>query len=170
MFDRPLQNLLGKIPDTWQSLEEFTEWYINNSIPFLIPNGTGSIVTDDATSICIFRKPPYQVEFYIIHPNVNIKSHSHPDIETFTVLLGGEKTTTSGDFGTSNTFNRLGGLKVPMNKLHGKFTEDGYSHEGFAMLSFQRWRHGVEITSAALNWKGTTAGPIHDKLLGIANE
>ena len=166
MFDIPLQRLLGQVPDTWPDLESFSAWYINTQIPFLIPNGCGSVVTDDATAIPIFRKAPYQVEFYIIHPNVNIKIHAHPDVETLTVLLGGEKTNTTGDFGTSNSFNRTGDIKVPMGKNHGKFTESGFSAEGFAMLSFQKWRDGVPITSAALNWKGPTAGPLHTKLLG----
>lgn len=170
MFDKPLQSLLGKVPETWSTLEEFVIWYINGQIPFLIPNGSGSIVTDDATAICIFRQPPYQVEFYIIHPNVNIKLHSHPDIETITIHLGGDKTSTTGDFGTSNTFNRDKFEKVIMGKKHGKFTESGFSNEGFAMLSFQRWRQGITMTSAALNWRGPSAGPIHDKLLGKSNE
>jgi hypothetical protein len=166
MFDIPLQRLLGQVPETWPDLETFASWYINTQIPFLVPNGCGSVVTDDATAISIFRKEPYQVEFYIIHPKVNIKLHSHPDVETFTVMLGGEKTATTGDFGTSNTFNRTTIPKVPYGQKHGKFTDSGFSGEGFAMLSFQKWRDGVPITSAALNWKGPSAGPIHDKLLG----
>jgi hypothetical protein len=165
MFDKPLQALLGKVPETWNSLEEFAQWYIDNQIPYLIPNGSGSIVTDDATAISIFRKPPYQVELYIIHPNVNIKLHSHPNVETLTVMLGGQKTAFTGDFGTSDTFNR-DSRKVSKLEKHGKFTESGYSNEGFAMLSFQKWDEHVPITSAALNWRGPPAGPIHARMLG----
>lgn len=165
-YDIALSSLLGNVPDTWNTLQEFMKWYLDNRIPFLVPNGCGTVVTDDATAVPIFRRDRFQVEFYIIHPQVNIKLHSHPDIETITFLLGGEKTLEDGYMGTSGNFNKDYPIVAAMNEKHGKFSENGYSNEGFAMLSFQRWNPGVPITSAALNWKGPSAGPIHDKLLG----
>ena len=45
------------IPDSWETIEDFTNWYLAQRMPLMIPWDAEVIRTDDATAICIFRKP-----------------------------------------------------------------------------------------------------------------
>jgi hypothetical protein len=153
-----------QIPDTWNTLEDFINWYMDSKMPLMIPWDAKVMCTDDATAICIFKKPPYQIELYIIHPNQTIPPHSHPDMEVITMVLGGGKLYKPG-FEHLNCGKEWGKLtdKLVFPQTHGgKFTD--YS-DGYVLLSFEKWLNNTELTSASVQWAGETAGPIHDKLI-----
>jgi hypothetical protein len=54
--------------------------------------------------------------------------------------------------------------KKPAGLLHGD-DPSGERFSGWCMLSFQKWINNEPIKSVVSHWKGTTAGPIHDKLI-----
>jgi hypothetical protein len=152
-----------KIPETWGSLLEFMTWFMNSGKPMLIPVDAETIRTDDATAITLFRKGAYQVELYLIHPGYTIPVHSHPGMEVITMYLGGGALDeTNPRFGTSASAGKTS--RTLEGEYHGgQPTDHG---KGFALLSFERWLHdGAIPTSAALQWKGSTAGPVHDALI-----
>jgi len=151
-----------RVPDDWDSLDAFVEWYVKNGKPMLVPWDAQVTRTDDATATTIFRHGQFQVELYIIHPGYDIPLHAHPGMEVVTMTIGGGGVcgparapwNTSTNYGVTS--------KVADGEFHGgKPTSHG---TGFVILSLERWLTGTP-TSAALRWKGTTAGPIHDALL-----
>jgi len=151
-----------KIPDTWDSLEDFVEWFMDSRMPIMVPWDANVIQTDDATALCIFRKPPYQVELYLIHPNMTIPVHGHPEMEVITVVIGGGKLHNPGAYNCSSAWGYMS-PKLTEGNVHGG--TDTNDLGGYLLLSFEKWPENTTITSAAIQWKGTTAGPIHDMLI-----
>ena len=135
------------VPDSWATLEEFVEWYMSARMPIMIPTDPNVIVSDNATAYTIFRKAPYQIEVYINHPNLDVALHSHPSMEIITM-----STSNFGAFAP----------KLKNNKAHGG-TNSGKL--GSIMLTFEKWPAGVEITTAAANWVGPTAGPKQESII-----
>ena len=152
-----------QIPDSWNCIEDFVNWYLDNKMPLMIPWDAKVTQTDDATAICIFRKPPFQLEMYIIHPNKVVPEHSHPDMDVITMIMGGGKTAPKSTTGVSSTWGLISENLKDGEKHGGQARE--FSNDGYVILSFEKWPENVEMTSAAINWLGKTAGPIHDKLI-----
>ena len=152
-----------EIPETWPDVASFTDWYFDVRMPLMIPANASVTRTDDATAICIFKKPPYQIEMYIIHPKMMIPTHAHPDVEIVTAILGGGKIWRSTNVGTSASWGIVSQI-LKSGEYHGGPHLSALS-EGYVLLSFEKWPDNAEITSAAIQWKGPTAGPIHDELI-----
>jgi hypothetical protein len=152
-----------KIPEDWDTLEEFVEWYMGAGKPICIPWDSIVIRTDDATAMPIFKHKRYMVEFYMIHPFKVIPTHCHPDMEVITVTLGGGRI--SGPESLFGTGERCGiaSKKLLPGEYHGgKPTQGSW---GFGILSFEKWLNDAPMISAAVQWKGDTAGPVHDNLI-----
>lgn len=153
------------IPDDWNSLEEFVDWYMNARMPLMVPWNAPVIRSDDATAICVFRKNNYQVELYLEFPKMYIQRHSHPRMEVIVVDLGGGRINPAGQhaIGTAvawgNVFDN-----VTNNNEHGGDTVAALGN-GSCFLACQRWENTEEMTSAAIQWNGSTAGPIQEELI-----
>lgn len=152
-----------EIPDNWDSIEEFVEWYLESKMPIMIPWDANIIKTDDATAVCIFKKPPYMIELYLIHQGEFIRQHCHPGMEVITMQLGG------GSFSPKTSVNvskRWGDIdtKLMSGDYHGSEQIMSLSN-GFSVLAFSKWDNAEIMTSAAIQWKGKTAGPMHDELI-----
>lgn len=152
-----------EIPDTWDSIESFINWYLEQRMPLMIPWDAEVIRTDDATAICVFRKPPYQVELYLIHPGLSVAKHAHPGMDVITMTLGGGKIDTRSVTNTSTSWGDIS-ENLKNGEFHGGQTVLQKSL-GFSLMSFEKWPEGVPMTSAAIHWKGSTAGEIHDRLI-----
>lgn len=151
------------IPESWDTIEAFVDWYMKAKKPMFIPWDAETIRTDDATAMCIFRKGRFQVELYIIHSGYDVQQHCHPQMEVTTIVLGGGGV--CGEerklYGTSMNAGKT--VKIVEGEYHGgEKTDFG---KGFMLLSFEHWLGEGPITSAAIQWGGPTAGPIHDELL-----
>jgi hypothetical protein len=152
------------IPDNWDTIEEFTDWYFNTRMPMMIPWNAGVMQTDDATAMCIFRKGHYQVELYLILAGMQVKQHAHPGVEVITVYLGG------GNYlGTKSTHDiskHWGTIykKLANGEYHGS-DEISKKSTGYAILAIQKWDNIDEMSSASIQWRGNTAGPIQEELI-----
>ena len=155
-----------KIPDDWDSLEDFVDWYCDQRMPMMIPWNANVIRSDDAVAICLFRKGNYQVEFYIEYPNMYIWKHSHPRMEVITMTMGGGGTWKPNEGSTTNTGSTWGGLstKLVNGAYHGG-DADASTGNGFVILAFQRWENPEEMTSAAVQWKGQIQGKYQENLI-----
>ena len=129
----------------------------------MIPYNAKSIVSDDASAICVFRKGCYQVELYIIFPDMWIRKHSHPDIEVIIVDLGGGSLTPKDNFNVSKHWGSVC-KKISNNEPHGGIQGLQLSN-GSAQLAFQKWKNPEEMTSAAIQWVGGIQGPRQAKLI-----
>lgn len=153
-----------EIPDDWDSLEDFVDWYIDNRMPMMIPWNAEVIRSDDAVAICTFRKGHYQVEFYLEYPRMWIRKHAHPRMEVITMSLGaGSLTPKDSELPTSTLWGTLT-KKLPAGDYHGGDSSGGIGN-GFITLAFQRWEDPSEMTSAAVQWKGELQGPYQEKLI-----
>lgn len=153
------------IPDDWIDLEDFASWWIKNKMPILVPWNAEVIISDDATAICVFRKGQYQVEFYVEHPFYSIGSHCHPGMEVLTLYLAGGKNNPPGPRTFHNTADQWGRIrsKLKSGLYHGG--ENTTVTSGFVLIAIQKWVKDIEVSSAAINWKGNTAGPKQDALI-----
>lgn len=139
-----------EIPETWKTLEDFVRWFMDNRMPIMIPQNPNIVVSDNATAYTIFRKEPYQVEVYVNYPNCRIAEHGHPGMEVITMSL-----TNFGGFAK----------KLNKGKKHGGPEFDSPAGIGSVMFTFEKWPEGAEITTAAANWVGETAGPLQEAII-----
>jgi hypothetical protein len=154
------------IPDDWDTLEDFVDWYCEQRMPMMIPWNSDVIRSDDAVAICLFRKGHYQVEFYIIYPKMYIVKHSHPRMEVITMTMGGGGTWPPAEGSKTNTSHTWGGLTIKLRNgaYHGGDSQAGTGN-GFVILAFQRWENPKEMTSAAVQWKGEIQGEYQVELI-----
>ena len=140
------------IPETWNSVEDFANWYMESKMPLMLPVGSPVYVTNNATAIVIFKKGHYQIEMYIVYGKSSIGMHSHPGMELITMQIG-------------NMNNNVWGMYSPL-------LGDGQAHDadfvgphGAVFLTFEKWKDEDKMSSASVNWHGKTSGPIHDELI-----
>lgn len=151
------------VPDDWDTLEDFVNWAIESKFPIVIPWDAEVRRTEDTTTICLFRKGQYQIELYLIYPGWVIPMHGHPNVEVITMIMGGGKRGAKNELGGSSLAGTLS-EKLHGDMMHGGETSTIFS-TGYCLYSFEKWPKDTKITSAALHWKGKTAGPIHDALI-----
>lgn len=140
------------IPDSWDTVEEFCDWYITNGMPINFPKNVEIFSTDDATSVCLFRKGQFQVELYLISPNPNVPIHEHPNVEAIEVRL-------------DNTTDTIYGEVLRKGHSHGPGIRMMAEERGFPLISVQKWLDGISPTTISTRWKGKTVGPKHDELI-----
>jgi len=161
----------------WQTVEEFRDWYCAAGMPIRPPFLNPVFHTDNAMSLCLFRKGKFQVELYIAEPNSTSPPHTHPGVESAFVYL------------TGNIQSNLEGRDNPdvqqwqkpqQDGTHMLFksrvsSPDGIPHwlgigpEGGAFLSFEYWKD-KEPVSVTVNWDGELVGDEHAKTLQSVNE
>ena len=152
-----------QIPEDWDSLEEFVDWYLDSKMPLMIPFNAEVIKSDDACAICIFRKGSYQVEFYLEYPEMWIRKHSHPRMDVIVMQLGGGSVAPKDTHNVSKTWGNIES-KLNAGDYHGG-KASSVVNNGFITLAFQKWENPYEMTSAAIQWKGELQGSIQQQLI-----
>lgn len=152
-----------KVPQ-WAGVQEFAEWWLANGSPLMPPDNVVHL-SDDATSIALFRYGQYQVELYLIHPGPNLPVHEHPDVEVIKMRTNSYVPMPNGTF--RNKTGHTGSPPLKQGESHGvgrnfKEVED---HTGFGLLAFQKWKDGLTPTTVAARWKGPTVGPKQEQLI-----
>lgn len=160
MINRPSKTFAPKlkesdIPDTWSSIEEFYTWYIDAGMPLMPPSGCEVFLSDDATSVALFRKGQFQVEMYLVHPKPLVQLHEHPDVEVVKVYIDGTKF--GSEYGQVSQVLRSGGTHGIGGVMQ--------NSKGFMLLAIQHWHPKLVPTTVAAAWRGKTAGPMHEALI-----
>jgi hypothetical protein len=145
----PYPNLI--IPETWKNVEEFADWWFRNGMPIKFQESAEVFLSDDATSIALFRKGRFQVELYLIHPCPVVPVHEHPDVEVIKARVSGKKYPY-----LSNTLHN--------NEAHGAGIRLEAEDKGYPLLAIQHWLTR-EPTTVASMWKGNTVGPKQESLI-----
>ena len=145
----PYPNLV--IPDTWNNVEEFADWWLRAGMPIKFQKGSEVFLSDDATSIALFRKGRFQVELYLIHPCPKVPKHEHPDVEVIKMRLDGMKYPY-----LSNTLRN--------GESHGSGLILEAEDKGYPLLAIQHWLTRDPTTIASM-WKGNTVGPLQESLI-----
>lgn len=139
------------VPETWNDLQEFADWWMGIRMPVIFPNNPEVFLSDDATAICLFRKGRFQVELYLIHPKPGVPTHEHPDVEVIKIRTG----VPGGPRASDVLYN---------GQSHGSGMKLEAEVRGFPLLAIQHWLTREPTTIASM-WKGPTAGPIHEALI-----
>ncbi len=145
----PYPNLV--IPDTWANVEEFADWWFRNGMPIKFQEGAEVFLSDDATSIALFRKGRFQVELYLIHPHPTVPNHEHPDVEVIKARLDGKRYPY-----LSNTLHN--------GEAHGAGLKLEAEDKGYPLIAIQHWLTRDPTTIASM-WKGNTVGPKQESLI-----
>jgi hypothetical protein len=140
-----------EIPETWNNVTEFADWYMGVKMPLMLPAGSPVYVTNNATAIVLFKKGQYQVELYIVYGKSSTSNHSHPGMEVITMQIGNMGTETWG-------------MYSPILKS-GDSHDANFNGNGAVFLTFEKWDDESLMSSASVNWNGQTSGPIHDELI-----
>ncbi len=163
-FDSAAQFSHIDIPETWETLEDFVEWYVVEAkMPLMVPYNARVMTSDDAVAICVFRKGHYQVELYLQYPNMYIRKHAHPRMEVITFKLGGGLLVPPNEMGLSTTWGDAA-VKLMPGETHGG-NMNMVMGAGFGLLAFQKWYNIDEMSSASVQWKGELQGPNQLKLI-----
>lgn len=155
------------IPQSWPDATAFARWYFESGMPFMPPYDAQVVATDDATAVVLFRHGQFQVEQYLIHKQEKVKRHSHPHIrELITVNFGGGA---QGPLSEHAHVSAMWGMGQPLlrgGQIHESADLQREANtEGYVLLTFEWWQDGVAPSSAALDWRGFVAGPMHMKTL-----
>ena len=149
-FEDYFSNL--EIPETWATLSDFIEWFMDSRMPWMIPEDSEVYVTDNASSIILFRHDCYQVELYVNYPKTKAPLHGHPGMDLVTMQIG--------------RMNPIQWARAGKVLRSGKRHDANFvSEKGTVFLTFEKWIPKIPMTSASVNWCGLTVGPIHEKLI-----
>lgn len=156
MYEIPNPNSGIVIPETWENVDRFADWYIAAGLPFLPPINSEVFVVEDTTSYTIFRKGQFQVELYLIYPQPIVIEHEHPDVETVTIMLGKYNKN-----GILDTFYRS-----DIQKNGDKHGTDFRVQKGrgFPLIVIEHWLKSPPTTVAS-RWKGFIVGKKHHELI-----
>jgi hypothetical protein len=164
----------AKIPDDWNNLDEFSNWYRSSGYPILPPADTKVYVGDITYSTVVFRKGRFQVELYMVAPNSTSGVHTHNHESRFLHLAGSME----GYADDPNDSIRIGkqgpsimkdgvdpdfGMFSPSSKIgemHGLRTHE----HGCVFFNFEMWPEDIEPTSALVQFVGPSTGPKHDEI------
>ena len=153
-----------QIPQNWNSLEEFVDWYMLEArMPWMIPFNAEVMESDDAVAICLFRKGNYQVELYLEYPENYVRRHAHPRMEVIIVDLGGGCFSAPDGNGMSTKWGNAK-QKLLAGEEHGGDIAHSLA-KGFIFLAFQKWEIQEEMSSASVQWKGEIQGPHQANLI-----
>lgn len=125
---------------------------------------------EDVVSITWFRYKEFQVQLFAVPPNYIIPEHTHPNVDSYEVLLGGEI-----GFSKNGRWVNLEDLTFPPRTYEGLNPARGgcirvnpedphggvSGRNGATFLSVQRWLNGVTPHCVANDYTGKTMGSNH---------
>lgn len=118
------------MPESWDNLKSFIEWYLGARMPLMVPWNSTMAITDNTTSVPLFRKFPYLVEMHLVHPGCSVPEHCHPGVEVVVMIMGGG----------GNTFAEWGDFKQKLFAgEYYKLGDANRSKEGLVYMTFSKW-------------------------------
>lgn len=158
------------------ALDQFLAWVLQGGLPSIgaIPFANAVRKIEGVWSVTWFRKPPFQVQLFIVPPDYVIPEHVHPNVDSYEVYLGGqirfshsgkwvvseEEFTEPGEFGLPAL--RGATIRVRPGDLHGGVFGPG----GGVFMSVQHWLNGVVPHCVAADYSGPVMGKDHfDKVV-----
>ena len=130
--------------------------------------GNRVFYTDSTSSTIVWVEENVVIEYYLLFPNVDVPLHSHPFANQMIFLSGDltasrelpDKRIVTKKFTDADT-HYLGTI-MPAGLCHGFVTGD----RGCALYNIQIWDKPREtVLSAAIEYLGTSMGPIHEKAM-----
>lgn len=145
-------------------LTGFLHWWLKKR-PFRPPLDNSINHNGVISGTVLYRQPPYQVQLFIVPPNSEIKSHIHPDVDSYEVYMTGDIKFWSDDV-LYETTNPGMFIRVHPQSPHG----GDFGEKGGCFLSVQKWLNGVEPTSVGNNWDDKDSNRVGTASLKDSNE
>ncbi len=152
-------------------VEKFCESFLKD-MPVIgaVPYAGAVTKVQDVTGILLYRKGPFQVEMFACPEGTIIPEHTHPNVDTVQVYVGGNIIFThSGLYtypadgvramdGPLRCANRRGHLlRVRPDDRHGAVVGKG----GGVFMAVQHWLNGIAPHSVAADYDGIAMGEDH---------
>lgn len=150
-------------------LDRFLAWFAKTSPIGFVPMLGPVTRIEDVTSILWFREKPFQVQMFIVPPNYVIPEHTHPNVDSYEIYLGGQiKFSHSGRWIVSDEEiatplkNGLAPLRGKTIRVRPSDPHGGkFGPEGGVFMSVQRWLNNVDPHCVAADYSGVVMGPDH---------
>jgi hypothetical protein len=154
----------------YDDLEAFAIFFTTKVPAFgLIPLFNAVHKIQDVFSVTWYRHEQYQVQMFIVPPNYVIPEHTHPNVDSIELYLGGQiKFSHKGKWtipeqdlqipsfmGTSCRRGKM--IRVRPNDPHGGIFGEG----GGVFMSIQKWLNEVEPHCVSADYVGATMGEHH---------
>lgn len=164
--------------DVNDDLTDFLIWSLNNiSIVGMVPFETPVWTIENVTSTLMYRKTPYQIQMFSVPGNTIIPEHTHPNVDSYEVYLGGninfshsgkyvilsEELRSEIDSNLALPRGRV--IRVLPNEKHGGV----FGPEGGVFLSVQKWLNNVTPHCVAADYTGVVMGSDHLKKVKCGN-
>lgn len=136
----------------------------------MIPEDAPMHMVEDVTSVTWLREGPYQVQMFIVPPNYIIPEHTHPNVDSYEIMLGGRVVfSKNGRWVTEDGFEVVNTSKPPMSPRRGCVVRvrpndkhgGVFGSKGGVFMSVQHWLNGVEPHCVAMDYDGQTLGDRH---------
>ena len=120
----------------------------------------------DVTAVVWYRSGQFQVEMFIVPPNYVIPEHTHPNVESYEMYLGGDISFShTGRWISADDLIKVPGTDDPKGGLIKVRTTDShggaFGPRGGVFMSIQHWLNGVEPHSVAHDYDGVVMGADH---------
>jgi len=156
----------------FNTVEEFANWWLTHGCPLRPPFKNAIYFTEMTSSLCIFRHENYQIEMYIVNPDMDCPSHHHPGVDSLFMYLTGNLQfgKPDGTFTDTTEHQQEGahGMHMLFGRMVTALNAENHSvktgTEGGAYLSFEKWNDGIP-DSVAVNWVGDTVGDQHTTII-----
>lgn len=144
-------------------LESFANWYYKNDENLhFVPLKGAVFSVSGAYGVTMYTSSEYQVQMWVVPPNFIIPEHTHPNVDSFEVYVGGQiKFSHKGFWVVEDEdlkvpalhgLSRLRGqvIRVKPNDLHGGC----FGPSGGVFLSIQHWLNGVRPSCVSKDYDG----------------
>jgi len=156
-------------PNPADPLEQFLHWFLTQGSRIGMVPLLGAVVqTDKVASIIWYRKAPFQVELFIIPPHYIVPEHTHPNVDSFEVYLGGQINFSHTGKYTTHWENQIpdqygcSPLRGTVTRVRPNDPHGGtFGPSGGVFFSVQHWLNGVEPHRVGFDWDGAVVGPEH---------
>lgn len=158
-----LQESVECIPDLYDPLDAFAERYNNNcDLLHYVPLENAVTCKSGAWSVRMFLHEEFQVQMWVIPPNFIIPEHTHPNVDSYEVYVGGQiMFSHSGKWVVTESDLKSAGeddlsplrgemIRVRPNDSHGGC----FGPSGGVFLSIQHWLNGVRPTCVSNDYDG----------------
>lgn len=159
-------------------LESFLNWFKDHSPKFgLIPLLNAVHKIEDVTSVTWLRHKQFQVQLFIVPPNYVIPEHTHPNVDSYELYLGGQsKFSLFGEWivdeGEIQQPSGLGlskirefSIRVLPNSPHGGV----FGPSGGVFMSVQHWLNGVKPHCVSSDYTGKVMGEHHLSMVKVGD-
>lgn len=141
------------------TLEQFMHWWIQER-EFRPPLDCPLSFDGAVYGIVLYRGGPFQVELFVMPPDLEVSDHVHPNVDSYEIYFSGqiairkrgEFETVPADWEVASPDGWLAvagrAIEIARTDAHGGFI----GPQGGCFLSVQKWHNGVAPTSVGNDW------------------